>query len=203
MAVTKDNYQSYYRQGIAQGFGIIDARQYYVVERNMTPDLEQMMSTPWTFEGNYVYGYSITDVGVGNERKTGARNTHTVEFWTFNNGNPVNLDGSYGGNYWLKDANGNSVSRNDAADYVSIFATAASYYPHVFMAPEFAEARNYLNARMELPPVNANDYRNYLNHIESQIKSGQFTFVGKITKTSDMHIAYESMDGMDEYEKRR
>ena len=166
----------------------------------MSPDLEQMIAVPWKIEGLQVYGYAITRIGIAEEKELGYRQTHTHEFWIYDaEKGPVNLGGLYPNGYQLTDNYGNTVYLNEAFEKLDEFASAASYFPHVFMAPEFAEARNYLNAGMGLPPVTAEDYKNYLKHMEEQI--GSSTFVGKITKASDMHLAYESMEGMEDYEK--
>ena len=202
MAVNGNNYAQVYKKGLEDGFEIVDARQYYVPELDMRPDVEQMMSTPWTCGDRPVFGYTTTNVDLKDERLHGGRDTNTHEFWVYDaeKGMPRNLDDVYPNGYQLKDPNGQTVPMRKAMDQMGDFASAASYYPHVFMAPEFAEARNYLNARMNLPPVTAKDYGAYLGHMENQLQSRDFTFVGKITKISDIHIAYESMEGMEGYE---
>ena len=203
MVVNGNNYAQVYKQGVADGFEIVDARQYYVQSMDMRPDLEQMMMTPWTCGGRPVFGYTVTNVDLGDERRKGERETMTHEFWVYDaeKGMPRNLDDVYPNGYKLQDPSGKNVSFSEAFEQMGNFASAASYYPHVFMAPEFVEARNYLNGRMGLPPVMAKDYENYLKHMENQVQSRDFTFVGKITKMSDMHIAYESMLGMEGYDE--
>ena len=203
MTVTKENYQTYYEQYASRGFRVIDARQYYVKERNMSPDLEQMIATTWSVSGLQVFGYTITHIGVAEERKLGYRETHTHEFWIYDAQNgPVNLANVYPNGYQLTDSYGNALDPEDAYEILDVFATAASYYPHVFLAAEYAEARNYLNGMMNLPPVTSANYQEYLEHIRSQMQRREFTFTGKITTEDEMHLAYESMEGMDDYEKR-
>lgn len=202
MSVTSNNYSKVYRDGIASGFDIMDARQYYVKEMNMRPDLEQMMSTPWQCDGSPVYGYTVTNVDLKDERKRGERETNTHEFWIYDDerGFPRNLDDVKPNGYTLVDMKtGQSVDFDTARERMGDFASAASYYPHVFMAAEYAEARNYLNARMGLGPVTDNDYLTYLKQMEKQVQSRDITVVGKIKKLSDMHIAYESLDGYSDY----
>ena len=163
-----------------------------------------MMATPWVCDGRPVFGYTVTNVDSADERRRGSRDTYAHEFWIYDSekGMPRKLDDVYPNGYRLNNADGKDVSVTEAVNQMKKFATAATYHPHVFMAPEFTEARNYVNGRFGLPPVTAKDYETYLREKEHQLQSGDFTFVGKITKLSDMHIAYESMEGMDEYEKK-
>ena len=204
MSINKENYANYYQQGLSRGFDIVDVRQYYVQQGDMLlPDLEQMITTPWTCDGNPVSGYTITNIDVGAERRLGYREIRTHELWIFDpkQGIPVNLDELHPEGYYLHDAQGNLVTVDDAYMSIDEFSVAASYCFHVFMAPEFAECRNYLNSTMGLPPVTAEDYKNYLKHVESQFQNSNMIFTGKIKKLSDLQIAYDSMDGFDEYNK--
>ncbi len=116
---------------------------------------------------------------------------------------PVNLTDAYPDGYMLEDGQGNRLSADQAYGILDDFACAASYYPHVFTAPEFAEIRNYLNGRMGLPEVTSSDYRAYIEHMENQMRSGNFIFTGKIRTPEDLSIAYQSMEGMDEHTKKR
>ena len=199
MKVTKDIFPGVYQQGLNEGFGIVDARQYYVRDAFMRPELEQMVATPWIIGNDPVFGYAVTDIDIEHERLYGCHKTLAHEFWIFDarQGMPVNLAQLYPQGYQLSDRSGQMVALNDAFAVLDDFASAASFLPHVFMAEEFAEARNYLHGRMGLPPVTAADYRAYLEHIETQLQNEDLTFVGKIRKVSDLHIAYESIEGSD------
>ncbi len=203
MTATKENYQVIYQNGLNKGFSVIDARQYYANKGELLPELEQMIMTPWFINQNQVYGYVVTDIDSVGERRCGYRKTLAHEFWIFDarKGNPVNLNQLYPQGCQLSNRQGQIFPLNDAFAFLDEFAAAASYLPHVFMAPEFIEARNYLHGRMGLQPVNANDYINYLRHMEMQLQNGDLIFVGKITNISDMQIAYDSLEGIENYEK--
>ena len=196
MAVSSKNYAKIYKQGIADGFSVIDARHYYVKEADsyMRPDLEQMLATPWVCDNVPVFGYTVTNVDAKRERECGYRETNLHEFWIYDTqkGCPRNLDDVHPEGYTLQDATGKPVDMDSARNRMGDFAAAASNYPHVFMASEYAESRNYLNARMGLPEVTAKDYAIYLDSMERQLQD-RITFTGKITKMSDIHLAWESL----------
>ena len=201
MPVTKENYRGIYERFISSGFDVIDARQYYNQTDNMKPEVEQLIRTPWTMDRLQVFCYAAADIDLVYERANGHRRILSHEFWIFDpkTGAPVNLDQIHPEGYALYDPY-NRISREEAYETADEFAMAASYQPHVFMAAEFAEVRNYLNARMELPPVTKNDYLSYLKHMEGEIQNGSNSFTGKIRSIADMHIAYQTAEEFDQFE---
>ena len=165
--VTEENFQSFYAQGVQDGFEVVDVRHYYVPSRYddiLHPEVEQMMATPWVCDGRPVFGYTVTNVDSADERRRGSRDTYAHEFWIYDSekGMPRKVDDIYPNGYRLNNADGKDVSVTEAVNQMKKFATAATYHPHVFMAPEFTEARNYVNGRFGLPPVTAKDYETYL-----------------------------------------
>ncbi len=83
MTITKDNCEQCFKQGLSQGFDVIDARQYYDTRNQMVTKLEQLIYTAWNINGAPVYGYSITDIDSINERKRGYRSIDSHEFWIY------------------------------------------------------------------------------------------------------------------------
>ncbi len=204
MTVTQTNYEQYFKRGLAEGFDVIGAEQHYDTAAGMTAKLEQLIYTPWTFNGIPVYCYSKTDVSSRGERENGYRRIETHEFWIYDNqGTPVSLEKAYPGGYDLTDRQGSRLSAGEAFSIIDDFIIAASYHPHVFLASEYAEARNYLNGRMGLAEVTPDDYKEYLEHIEGQMRNNQFIFTGRIKNLKDMDIAYESLKEMEIYSKKR
>lgn len=194
MAVRKTAYRQVYQEGLQSGFDITNARQYYREGDGTQPRLEQTMSTPWTYHGQPVIGFTDTDLRDVNADKDGIRRTDTREFYVADQyGRATNLDDLLRpGDEGLKDRRGNSVSLQDAQDQMGRFAGAASEYPHVFLHDEYIESRSYLNARFGMDRPTTADYNVYLESVEKQLASRDFTFTGRITRPSQMHIAYES-----------
>ena len=191
--INKNNYMEAYSRFKNSGFIVVDARQYYVEGAEMLePELEQLTETSWKYNGNQIFVYSKTDISLLTERTRGTRLVKYYEYWMYdpNTGSPEMLDT---GSCSFADPYGNTINIAQAQETIGEFALASSYLPHVFMGPEFSEARNYINGRMGMPEVTKEDYYSYLDHIESQMKSG-VEFVGKIQKPSDMAMAYASWE---------
>ena len=198
----KSEYQRVYDEGIQEGFSVGMARQYYNRDRQGNidpnkPQLEQLMpSTPYLFRGEPVVGYTVTDLSADQSRVKGdsLRNTVTHEFHVYApqyEGGPDvlrNVDDLIGVNEKISftDKNtGKDVSLNDAMDHMGAFAAAASEFPHVFAPDEYKEARSYLNGRLGLPMPTDDDYNEYLNNVENQLKQ-RVPFVGAVTNLTEM-----------------
>lgn len=73
------------------------------------------------------------------------------------------------------------------------------------MYDEYVEARTPINERLGVNPPNEVDYEKYLDSMFRQLGNKDFTFVGEITKRSDMNKARQSLPsfqtGMDEFTK--
>ena len=80
---------------------------------------------------------------------------------------------------------GKDVSLNEAMEHMGQFAAAASEFPHVFAPDEYMEARSYLNGRLGLPMPTNEDYGEYLNSVENQLKQ-RIPFVGSVTNLTEL-----------------
>lgn len=196
-------YASVYQNSVENGFSVVSARQSSGVGR--VPVLRTEMNTPYTYNGSPLMAVSVTDLSAA--KGDALRQSHDTELWTVNGlgQRDRNLEDVAGGDYTVQGSDGKDVSGAVARDNVSTFASAASEYPHVFMYDEYVEARTPINERLGVNPPNEVDYEKYLDSMFRQFGNKDFTFVGEITKRSDMNKARQSLPsfqaGMDEFTK--
>ena len=204
----KPGYREVYAAGESAGFSINDARQYYRNEDGNQPRLEQTITTPWTFQGQPVIGYTDTSLSEKDrDRETGLRFTDLREFYIADKfGSPRNVDDVQpNGRKVFQDAQGRSIDMYDAQDKMGAFASAASEYPHGFTYEEYMESRSFINGRLGMDPPNEDDYNVYLESVERQLASRDIKFVGAVTRTSDMFKLQQTcpsfQEGMDDFLK--
>ena len=192
----KPQYQEIFEKGTQAGFYILMANQYFGANAStgqidpQRPQLEQTMTTPYTFRDQPVIGYTVTDLSSKNSpvRGESLRPTVTHEFYVMPEGReePMNVDAIIESGEKFTDKNtGKSVSIPDAMKEMGEFASAASEYPHVFTPDEYMEARSYMNGRLGLPMPTADDYVDYLNNMSAQLEQ-RIPIVGAVTKPADM-----------------
>lgn len=193
MMPTKSVYRQVYKQGVESGLSITNARQYYRNGEGTQPRLEQTLDTPWLFRGQPVIGFTDTNLKDEKADKDGLRLTDTREFYVADAmGRATNLDALLQPGEGLQDKQGKFVSIPQAQDIMGRFASAASEYPHVFLHDEYIESRSYLNGRFGMDPPTTADYNVYLDSVAKQLASRDFIFTGRITRPSQLHVAYES-----------
>ena len=116
MISRKPGYREVYAAGESAGFSINDARQYYRNEDGNQPRLEQTITTPWTFQGQPVIGYTDTSLSEKDrDRETGLRFTDLREFYIADKfGSPRNVDDVQpNGRKVFQDAQGRSIDMYD------------------------------------------------------------------------------------------
>lgn len=194
MGPEKSVYQRIYRDGLREGFCVDNARHYYKDGQGTQPRLEQTMETPYLFRGQNVIGFTDTDLRDSLAGPDGIRHTDDREFYIADQyGRATNLDKLLRPGEQLVNKNtGGFVAVSSAKDHMAHFAGAASEYPHVFMYEEYMESRSYLNPRFGMPKPTAQDYEEYLDNMSDQLRSRDIIFTGRITKSSELHIAYET-----------
>lgn len=172
-------YSDIYKSGQAEGFIVDSARQYYSQNDSKKPKLDVVMNTPYSYMGQDVTARAIIDLNESSRSaETGLRDASMVEFYVGNS----NLD--YDAGFDVTEE-----MRQKASD----FAASAAEYPHVFTYDEYVEARIPINERLKLGIPTEQDYNTYLESMDRQLhNSRDFEFIGKITKLSDLNMAYES-----------
>lgn len=184
-----------------RGYEVVSAKQSAGV--GSVPVLHTEMKTPYMYQGEPLMAVSTTDLSAA--KGDTLRASRDTELWTVNGlgQRDRNLEDVMAGDDMVQDKTGNVISASDARADAGRFASAASEYPHVMMYEEYVEARTPVNARLHVDPPNEADYDKYLDHVSNQMSSGDVTFVGGITKRSQLTAARQSVpsfqEGMDDF----
>ena len=210
----KSNFQKIVDAGLADGFDIPDARQYFTEDPRGQSHawLYQTITTPYSIDlpeyGSCpVTGRIDVDLDFKNkDPKSQLFRAATAEAWvTLPNGTEKNLEdvlvtedtatqltGLWSTHFNVQNKNGQTVSLRDAQKRMTEFGAAAAVIPHVFMYDEYMEAQTITRKRFGMEPPQEEDYsQTYLDSIVSQLNN-RIQFFGKIRKVSDMDIAYTS-----------
>lgn len=205
-------YKDVHKKACADGFQVLDARQYYHGEDTLSPHLSQIIKTPYSFEGKPVLALTDTDLKEAfRDKETGLRSTDMVEFYAVMDGRPNvpdmdnfeamvkcrtlrNVDDMGAGRKVFDVGGGSTIAAGMAHERLRSVAAAASEYPHVMICDEYIEARSGFCGRLGLPRPTEDDYQNvYLPNVERQLSDPAFTFVGRIRSAADLGEAYESV----------
>lgn len=172
-----------YKIGKENGFNVSSAKQYYSQNDSTKPKLDLVMSTPYVYDGQNVTARATVDLSDDKKSDNQVRETSMVEFYA----GESNLE--YSSDFSITD---------DMRKNVSEYAAAASEHPHVFSFDEYVESRTPVNKRLQLDPPTEQDYSTYLEHVESQLCSRKYEFIGEITKPSEINKAYETLPSFGE-----
>lgn len=180
-------YQKVYEQGLMDGFSITNARTYLA---NGKPVVSMDLKTPYVSQtGTPITGHADVPVTHGKD----LRDAYSVEF--FNGGHNMDYINGMSGKLFENGPHGRTmVDMEDARTRMGQFAAAGSEYPHVEMFDDWnkLQEHNYKRLKLEGEPTEA-DYDKYLGHMERQLMSKDFTFVGEITSRKDLTKARQSV----------
>lgn len=197
MAITEDQ-KRLYKSGVDAGFKVLDARVYFRDNMPEQPRREQTLETPWIWNNMPIFAYTDTDARM--RSRSGKYNLFTTDLSEFyvrdEHDNLHNLDdvSPEGVQTVLTNKfNGSRVRALEAHAQAKAFASISSEYPHVAMYDEWLDLQAVSRGRFNGPPPKPEEYTtDYLPNIERQLTEPGQNFVGKITRPSQLNIAYES-----------
>ncbi|MBO5435600.1 hypothetical protein J6A31_07390 [bacterium] len=197
-----------YRRGLENGFSIESVRSYMVDGHE---DVEFWMKTPYTFDNQAVYAYSVVTGDRHFCLANGQFGYNTCEFYIDKNWDRHNLeDVNMGKEYCIDVPNENrqGVLYKELLDNVGLFASSAAANPHVYTYDEFVETRRphfeKLGTEYITPESLENQFEQYLNSCKSHMEVG-VKFIGDITKPENVFDRLSDLpsfkEGYDEWQK--